>query len=154
MKSDPWIQMGYKEFLYLISCTYQFIMNSESIHLNSYDFSYMNFYISWIHLWILVYQGSRWFILTFTPPPQHAPILHQPGAVWRRFAAALLPLLFGKNPRSHHKGATSSIYAPKKYDEWSVRPMQGFQFSDPLALPCFVSWSLQALIRQLIIWHH
>ena len=27
-------------------------------------------------------------------------------SVWRRFAAALLPRLFGKNPRSHHKGAT------------------------------------------------
>ena len=27
----------------------------------------------------------------------------------RRFAAALLPRLFGKNPRSHHKGATSRV---------------------------------------------
>ena len=27
----------------------------------------------------------------------------------RRFAAALLPLLFGKNPRSHHKGATGRV---------------------------------------------
>ena len=27
----------------------------------------------------------------------------------RRFAAALLPRLFEKNPRSHHKGATGRI---------------------------------------------
>ena len=27
----------------------------------------------------------------------------------RRFAAALLPRLFGKNPRSHHKGATGRV---------------------------------------------
>ena len=27
----------------------------------------------------------------------------------RRFAAALVPRLFGKNPRSHHKGATGRI---------------------------------------------
>ena len=29
--------------------------------------------------------------------------------VGRRFAAALLPRLFGKNPRSHHKGATGRV---------------------------------------------
>ena len=27
----------------------------------------------------------------------------------RRFAAALLPQMFGKNPRSHHKGATGRV---------------------------------------------
>ena len=29
--------------------------------------------------------------------------------VGRRFAAALLPRLFGMNPRSHHKGATGRV---------------------------------------------
>ena len=29
--------------------------------------------------------------------------------IGRRFAAALLPRLFGKNPRSHHKGATGRV---------------------------------------------
>ena len=29
--------------------------------------------------------------------------------VGRRFAAALLPRLFGTNPRSHHKGATGRV---------------------------------------------
>ena len=29
--------------------------------------------------------------------------------IGRRFAAALLPRLFGTNPRSHHKGATSRV---------------------------------------------
>ena len=29
--------------------------------------------------------------------------------IGRRFAAALLPRLFGKNPRSHHKGATDRV---------------------------------------------
>ena len=29
--------------------------------------------------------------------------------VGRRFAAALVPRLFGKNPRSHHKGATGRV---------------------------------------------
>ena len=30
-------------------------------------------------------------------------------AVGRRFATALLPRLFGMNPRSHHKGATGRV---------------------------------------------
>ena len=30
----------------------------------------------------------------------------RPDDIGRRFAAALLPRLFGTNPRSHHKGAT------------------------------------------------
>ena len=30
-------------------------------------------------------------------------------ALGLRFAAALLPRLFGKNPRSHHKGATGRV---------------------------------------------
>ena len=29
--------------------------------------------------------------------------------IGRRFAAALLPRLFGTNPRSHHKGATDRV---------------------------------------------
>ena len=29
--------------------------------------------------------------------------------IGRRFAAALLPRLFGTNPRSHHKGATGRV---------------------------------------------
>ena len=31
------------------------------------------------------------------------------GLIGRRFAAALLPRLFGTNPRSHHKGATGRV---------------------------------------------
>ena len=30
-------------------------------------------------------------------------------SIGRRFAAALLPRLFGRNPRSHHKGATGRV---------------------------------------------
>ena len=39
------------------------------------------------------------------------PILENfcPLSVGQRFAAALLPLLFGTNPRSHHKGATGRV---------------------------------------------
>ena len=35
--------------------------------------------------------------------------LHNNAHVGWRLAAALLPLLFRKNPRSHHKGATGRI---------------------------------------------
>ena len=35
----------------------------------------------------------------------------------RRFAAALLPRLFGKNTRSHHKGATGRV---RTGDSWRV----------------------------------
>ena len=41
---------------------------------------------------------------TRTPPKPTR--VRPPGPVGWRFAAALLPRLFGKNPRSHHKGAT------------------------------------------------
>ena len=36
-------------------------------------------------------------------------LLCQLAKLLQRFAAALLPLLFGTNPRSHHKGATGRI---------------------------------------------
>ena len=38
--------------------------------------------------------------------PESQPASKCPG---RRFATALLPLLFGTNPRSHHKGATGRV---------------------------------------------
>ena len=34
---------------------------------------------------------------------------HKDFSLGRRFAAALLPRLFGTNPRSHHKGATGRV---------------------------------------------
>ena len=40
--------------------------------------------------------------------PVTAPMA-RPLLVGRRFAAALLPRLFGTNPRSHHKGATGRV---------------------------------------------
>ena len=104
MKSYSWIQIGYNEFLYLNSYTFEFIWEFriytfEFIHMNSYihltneftciwiliiisymnsyvyeftfmnsymnsyklyDFSYMNSHVLWIHIWIRMYQGSRW----------------------------------------------------------------------------------------------
>ena len=38
--------------------------------------------------------------------------------IGRRFAAALLPRLFGKNPRSHHKGATGRVRTGN-YSYWT-----------------------------------
>ena len=37
----------------------------------------------------------------------------------RRFAAALLPRLFGTNPRSHHKGATGRVRTELLLFAWS-----------------------------------
>ena len=41
--------------------------------------------------------------------PCQAQARRDTSALGRRFAAALLPRLFGKNPRSHHKGATGRV---------------------------------------------
>ena len=51
-------------------------------------------------------------------------LLHSIG---RRFAAASLPRLFGKNPRSHHKGATNSfqLYAIANLDKTSLQLLKG-----------------------------
>ena len=40
--------------------------------------------------------------------------------IGRRFAAALLPRLFGKNPRSHHKGTTVTV---RTGDHWQRLPV-------------------------------
>ena len=74
-------------------------MNSESIHLNSYTWIHilMNSYVHFIYEYnsIHMYMNScNHFMHEF---------------IGRRFAAALLPRLFGSNPRSHHKGATGRV---------------------------------------------
>ena len=73
--------------------------NSESIHLNSYTWIHilMNSYVHFIYEYnsIHMYMNScNHFIHEF---------------IGLRFAAALLPRLFGSNPSSHHKGATGRV---------------------------------------------
>ena len=67
MKSDSWIQIWYKEFIYLNSYANELYKNSEFIHLNSYTWIHklMNSYIHftyeftciWFHI-IISYMNS------------------------------------------------------------------------------------------------
>ena len=46
---------------YMNSYVYEFtFMNSYMNSYKLYDFSYMNSHVLWIHIWIRMYQGSRW----------------------------------------------------------------------------------------------
>ena len=50
-----------------------------------------------------------WRLMYWLYPVILAQLSIAPALIGRRFAAALLPQLFGTNPRSHHKGATSRV---------------------------------------------
>ena len=62
----------------------------------------------WLWWWALVLLGN--FLENFQNVYQwNSAIFFKVHFFFLRFAAALLPLLFGNNPRSHHKGATSRV---------------------------------------------
>ena len=57
MKSESWIQIGYNEFLYLDSYTYEFrIYTFEFINMNSYTSTHEFIYS--FHIWISMYMNS------------------------------------------------------------------------------------------------
>ena len=97
-------------YIWIHKLIYEFwIYTFEFIYMNSYDsgwwYSYIHIFIS--HMNSHVYEFIYW-LYGFIYMNSHNDYMDS--YVGWRFSAALLPRLFWKNPRSHHKGATCRVW--------------------------------------------